>query len=162
MAFSKRDSLRKVFLRIHLVRLPKKEEILRQLGDLRTGAPFRWMQRRLNAQYTDFIGEYVELGHMVPVDTIKNTTYLRLFNLPHQAVNKPSSTTSKYRVLFDESSKPSTGISLNKALRPIVQDSIVQRFHLNEIAIMADITKMYRQIRVYPDDHRLQRIFWKG
>ncbi|XP_062539092.1 uncharacterized protein LOC134207383 [Armigeres subalbatus] len=154
-----------------IVRLPKKEGILSHLGDSKAGAlrRLRWMQRRLiknpdlNAQYVGFMAEYLDLGHMISVDPLQDTTHSHPFYLPHHAVLKPSSTTTKCRVVFDGSSKSSTGISLNDCLMvgPTVQDtlySIVVRFR----NLVADIAKMYRQIWIHPDDRHLQRLFWKG
>ncbi|XP_038116940.1 uncharacterized protein LOC119769111 [Culex quinquefasciatus] len=157
-----------------IVRLPKKQLALSQLGDSKSSAlcRLRWMQRRLEKnphlkeQYVDFMQEYLDLEHMVPVDTPQDNTQEPPFYLPHHAVVKPSSSTTKCRVVFDGSSKSSTGISLNDCLMvgPTVQDtlySIVLRFRMQEVALVADITKMYRQIWVHPDDRRLQRIFWQ-
>ncbi|XP_065079455.1 uncharacterized protein LOC135702362 [Ochlerotatus camptorhynchus] len=158
-----------------VVRLPKKEHVLSQLGDSEIGAlrRFQWMQRRLSknpdlkAQYVDFMAEYIELGHMVPVDPLQDKTHTRSFYLPHHAVLKPSSTTTKCRVVFDGSSKSSTGISLNDCLMvgPTVQDAlyaIVIRFCMYEVALVADVTKMYRQMWVHPDDRRLQLVYWQS
>lgn len=77
---------------------------------------------------------------------------------------------TKCREVFDGSSKSSTGISLNEGLLvgSTLLDtlySIVLWFRLNEIVVVADITKMYHQIWVHPagaEDRHLQRIFWKG
>ncbi|XP_021955592.1 uncharacterized protein LOC110851951 [Folsomia candida] len=61
---------------------------------------------------------------------------------------------------------PSSGVSLNDGLMvgPNIQDSLVDilsRFRLHKIAFTADIKKMYRQIRVTPEDSNLQRILWR-
>jgi len=79
---------------------------------------------------------------------------------------KDTSSTSKLRVVFNGSEKGSNGISLNDILMigPKVQDDlldIVQRFRLYRTVMSADITNMYRQIRVHPDDNSLQRILWR-
>ena len=39
--------------------------------------------------------------------------------------------------------------------------SIVLRFRMHTYAMTADISKMYRQIRVHPEDYNLQRILWR-
>jgi hypothetical protein len=39
--------------------------------------------------------------------------------------------------------------------------SIVLRFRTYQIALTADIAKMYRQVRIHQDDRKLQRILWK-
>ncbi|XP_055615325.1 uncharacterized protein LOC129761616 [Toxorhynchites rutilus septentrionalis] len=79
---------------------------------------------------------------------------------------KESSTTTKFRVVFDGSAKTTTNRSLNDALLtgPVIQDDLFElmiRSRKNAVALVADIEKMYRQIRVHPDDACLQRILWR-
>ena len=86
--------------------------------------------------------------------------------LPHHAVFKETSTTTKTRVVFDGSAKTSNGLSLNDILQvgPTVQPdlySIVLRFRTYQVCFTADITKMYRQITVHSQDRDLQRILWR-
>ncbi|XP_075212764.1 uncharacterized protein LOC142319405 [Lycorma delicatula] len=88
------------------------------------------------------------------------------FYLPHHAVFKQNSTTTKLRVVFEGSAKTSTGTSLNDILMagPTVQQdlfSIMVRFRTHAVAFTADIEKMYRQIKIHPDDCSLQRILWR-
>ncbi|XP_017797085.1 PREDICTED: uncharacterized protein LOC108578295, partial [Habropoda laboriosa] len=86
--------------------------------------------------------------------------------LPHHAVRKESSATTKIQVVFDASAKGTTGISLNDALLtgPTIQDtlfSILLRFRSHTYVITADIEKMYRQIKVHHDDRKFQKILWR-
>ncbi|XP_039434837.1 uncharacterized protein LOC120416979 [Culex pipiens pallens] len=154
-----------------VVTLPKKVSALEQLGDSRTTAIKRYLglERRLSAnpelkkQYSDFIHEYLNLGHMREVvDEGEGVAYY----LPHHAVLRPDSSTTKLRVVFDASCRSSTGVSLNDVLLvgPVVQDDLIDitlRFRLHRYAIVADIEKMYRMIKVQEPDQRLQRIFWR-
>lgn len=77
-----------------------------------------------------------------------------------------SSTTTRLRVVFNGSQKTDTGTSLNECLLswpnllPEIFDILV-RWRLLKIAFSADISKMYRQIRVHKDDCDLQRILWR-
>ncbi|XP_038109051.1 uncharacterized protein LOC119766868 [Culex quinquefasciatus] len=86
--------------------------------------------------------------------------------MPHHAVLRPSSTSTKLRVVFDASAKSSSGTSLNDLLMvgPPVQDSlfaILLRFRLCPYVLSSDLSKMYRQIRIDPDHSSFQRIFWR-
>ncbi|XP_058814206.1 uncharacterized protein LOC131678231 [Topomyia yanbarensis] len=117
----------------------------------------------LKAQYSEFIHEYQALGHMSEVvEDTSDTVYY----LPHHAVLKPDSTTTKLRVVFDASCRTSSGYSLNDALMvgPVVQDDlldVILRFRLHRYALVADIAKMYRMVQVQPADQPLQKILWR-
>ena len=107
--------------------------------------------------------EYEKLGNMEPVKSQepKQPCYF----LPHHAVFKETSTTTRSQVVFDESANTSDGLSLNHILQvgPTVQldlYSIVLRFRTHQVCLTADITKIYRQITVNPQDRDLQRIVW--
>ncbi|XP_055527009.1 uncharacterized protein LOC129719641 [Wyeomyia smithii] len=89
-----------------------------------------------------------------------------VYYLPHHAVIKPESTTTKLRVVFDGSCHTSTGVSLSDALMvgPVVQDdlfSIISRIRFHRFDLVADVAKMYRMVRVQPPDQHLQRILWR-
>jgi hypothetical protein len=118
----------------------------------------------LKAQYVQFMQEYQDLGHMTPVDPPAPEE--RVYYIPHHAVFKPDSTTTKLRVVFDASAKTNTGVSLNELLYkgPTVQPDlfdIVLRFRIHKIAFTADIAKMYRQVLLDPADRMFHRIFWR-
>ncbi|KAF0720151.1 Integrase catalytic domain-containing protein, partial [Aphis craccivora] len=119
---------------------------------------FLAMERRLMSnkalatEHEKFMTEYLITGHM---EEIKNTDINQpiTYYLPHHAVVKENSITTKTRVVFDASAATSTGISLNDILMrgPTVQPTLYQiilRFRLHNIEITGDIEKMYRQIKV--------------
>ncbi|XP_043493640.1 uncharacterized protein LOC122518673 [Polistes fuscatus] len=88
------------------------------------------------------------------------------FYLPHHAVLKHTSITTKLRVVFDASAKTSNGKSLNNVLMvgPTIQEdlfALLVRFRSHAIAITADIAKMYRQIIIDPRDRKYQTILWR-
>ncbi|XP_043263948.1 uncharacterized protein LOC122404113 [Colletes gigas] len=118
----------------------------------------------LKKQYSAFLKEYIELKHMTD---ITNTDDLHIgYYLPHHAVIKESSATTKIRVVFDGSAKTSSTLSLNDTLMqgPTIQDdliSIIMRFRTHQFVLTADIEKMFRQIQVHPDDAKFQKIFWR-
>ncbi|XP_062541079.1 uncharacterized protein LOC134209115 [Armigeres subalbatus] len=85
--------------------------------------------------------------------------------LPHHAVYKESSSSTKIRVVFDASAKTTSGLSLNDALGvgPTVQNDLITillRFCCYPVVLTADIPKMYKQVQVHKDDRKYQRILW--
>ncbi|XP_043259051.1 uncharacterized protein LOC122401156 [Colletes gigas] len=141
-----------------------------QLGESRSRALNRLfpLERRfqrdpeLKREYSDVIKEYLDLGHMSEVEP-RGTEG---FYLPHHAVIKPTSTTTKIRVVFDGSARSSTGLSLNDTLLtgPTIQDDIfalLVRFRSHTHVLTGDIEKMYRQFLIRPEDRRYQRILWR-
>ncbi|XP_058789767.1 uncharacterized protein LOC131663394 [Phymastichus coffea] len=113
------------------------------------------------AEYKRESQGYLDLDHMTLCeDDVENGYYL-----PHHAVVKESSETTKCRVVFEASAKTSTGISLNDILLTgsIIQDTLLQqilRFRTHSFVITEDIEKMYRQVWVHPDDRKFQKILW--
>lgn len=117
---------------------------------------------KLQEQYIAVLREYLDLGYMSRV----SDSHFDGFFLPHQAVLKETSMTTKVRVVFDASSESNTGISLNDALLagPTIQDdifSLLLRFRLHNHVLTGDIEKMYLQILVREEDQPFLRILWK-
>lgn len=119
----------------------------------------------LKKQYIDVMREYINDGHMVEVDPadLKNRKFLFL---PHQAVIKETSSTTKVRVVIDASSPSSTGYSLNNTLfkGPNLTPEIfatLAHFRIPIIAFIADIKKMYLSVFVTEEDSYYQLIMWR-
>ena len=113
--------------------------------------------------YKDFMKEYEDLGHMtkIKVDDLKNNI---AYYLPHHAVIREASTTTKLRVVFDASAKTTSHLSLNDILLvgPTIQEDIISilcRFRQHNYAITSDIAKMYRQVLVNEEDRDLQESY---
>nr|XP_033322446.1 uncharacterized protein LOC117218272 [Megalopta genalis] len=94
---------------------------------------FNALQRRFKRnlafkdQYSQVMQGYLDLGHMSE-DT--DSTEDNGFFLPHHALMKETSMTTKLRVVFDGSAKTDTGISLNEVLMvgPTKQDTCSRIF----------------------------------
>lgn len=154
-----------------VIKLPIIPEVLDKLGDSKNIALKRLysLERKfdrspkLKADYVDFMKEYLMLGHMRVARQLSEGKK-RVF-LPHQAVAKEKTVTTKTRVVFDASSKDSNGISLNEALHKgptMLPDIFVTllRFRCFKYIICADVKKMYRQILIH-DHIYLQTILWR-
>ncbi|XP_062711479.1 uncharacterized protein LOC134289541 [Aedes albopictus] len=131
--------------------------------------PFRDNKLAKNAElkeaYCAFMEEYRQLGHCREVDP--NEEEAGGFYLPHHAILKPSSSTTKLRTVFDASAQSSSGLSLNDTLMigPTIQDSLIDialRFRTHAFVFTADISKMYRMILVHTDHTKYQRVFWRA
>lgn len=155
-----------------VVRLPMKGEV-QDVGSTITMARARFLnvERKLQRdeplrlEYIKFMKEYLELGHMEEVVKEEIIPEHACY-LPHHAIVRSTSLTTKVRVVFDASARGSNGQSLNDILLcgPTVQDdvfTILSRFRKHRYVLMADVEKMYRQVKVAPEDCDLQRIVWR-
>jgi hypothetical protein len=160
----------------YMVRLPFKIDPSTPnfLGDSYKIAHHRYamLERKFNKnpvlfnEYKQYIDSFLEAKHIRPatVEEINDTRHS--YFMPHHAVFKESSTSTKIRVVFDASCETTNGFSLNNRLLigPIIQSdifTIIVRWRQYPIAFTADITKMYLQFWVHPEDAKYQRILWR-
>lgn len=120
----------------------------------------------LKIEYSRFMKEYEELGHMELVKDGEDEIEGETWYLPHHAAMKECSTSTKLRVVFDTSCKTQSGVSLNDTLLkgPVIQDDIIfilARFRTHKYVLSADVEKMYRQIWVSEPHRNMQRILWR-
>ncbi|XP_031634739.1 uncharacterized protein LOC116348029 [Contarinia nasturtii] len=146
---------------------PKSENFL---GDSRRMALRRFFHLEKKFQsnsefyerYKADILSYLESNHMSLSKSPANEGYY----LPHHAVIREESTTTKQRTVFDASATTTNGFSLNDrclngpTIQPELFD-IFTRWRTHKIALVADIEKMYRQIRMDPEDRKYQKILWR-
>jgi hypothetical protein len=114
--------------------------------------------------YDKVLMEYLDLGHMSPVSY--STGHHVTYYLPHHPVLKPESTTTSVRVVFNASHCSSNGRSLNDVLHPgpaLQADltTMLLKWRMSRYVFSSDITKMYRQILINPDQTQLQRILFR-
>lgn len=154
----------------YVVRLPFKASPS-SLGDSFAGANrcLHQLLRRLSTNnsyrdlYNDFLQEYETLSHMARA-TNANTSRPR-FYLPHHGVFRAHSTTTKLRVVFNGSFKTTSGVSINDILHTgakLQRDTadVLLWIRRHRFIFATDVTKMFRQIAVHPDDWALQQILW--
>lgn len=155
------------------VAIPFKGNVAPTFGESFQGAlrRFQSVERRLatsqqlQQQYTACIEEYIQLGHMTEIDQ-QSVPVNKHYFLPHHAVFKESSSTTKLRVVFDASFKTSNGVSLNNLMMtgPALQQNIcdiILRWRLYRYTFTADIEKMYRQIWIAQNDRNYQLMLWR-
>lgn len=120
-------------------------------------------QPKLKHAYADFIREYSDLGHLSESAIRKP---MLSFFLPHHAVLKEKSESTKLRVVFDASARTSSGLSVNdiQMVGKNIQDSlynILIRFRQHKFVLCGDIEKMYRMVSMSEADRNLQLILWR-
>lgn len=120
-------------------------------------------------EYRKFMQQYADLGHMKIIGNVSSYKALESpshFFIPHHAVLKETSTSTKLRVVFDASRRSSNGLSLNEQMLPgpRLQDdlsSIVMRWRKHRVVFTADVERMYRQIIIDEPDSMFQQIVWR-
>ncbi|XP_055928693.1 uncharacterized protein LOC129959826 [Argiope bruennichi] len=115
--------------------------------------------------YSEFLSEYELLQHMEEVK--ENSNVENGYYLPHHGVLRPSSKTTRLRVVFNASAKTSSGHSLNDLLCKggVLQEdffSILIRFRKHVYELTADIKQMFRKIEINPFQPKLLKILWKN
>lgn len=109
--------------------------------------------------------EYETLGHTTEIDQKGDNSKVRNY-LPYHGVERQESGSTKYRVIFNASSKTDSGLSLNDVLKlgPQLQAdlfSIVINVCKHNVVVTADFEKMYRQILISEEERDYQRIVWR-
>jgi len=150
------------------VSLPFKQDAP-PLGDSRKQALCRFFRNEeslsrkgLLSPFSEALSEYLQLGHahVIPQEEIYTTS--PTYYMPVHGVFKSSSTTTKVRPVFDASAPTTSGYSLNDCLHigpnlyPQLADVLLQ-FRRHPVGLSADISKMFREIRLDPkhqDYHR--------
>ena len=157
-----------------IVKLPFiSDEETEKLGDSREIAYASWLrvEKRLDKdpevrlQYDDFMYEYIRLGHMseIPKSDTEASQYVYL---PHYAVLRTQSLTTKLRVVFNASSKTLGGIFLNDILcrGPKLQNDVadvISNWRRHRFVLTANMTEMFRQILVAKENRKYQCILWR-
>lgn len=154
-----------------IVDMPLKETI-EVLGDSKVQAERRFynLERKFKANpefketYVKFMAEYRDLGHMTEVPNISDDVLA--YYMPHHGVYKEDSLTTRLRVVFDASASTTSGRSLNdiQMVGPVLQNdllSLILKFRTHKYVVLADVTKMYRQVLINPTQRPLQRILWR-
>lgn len=157
----------------YIVKLPFKDDV-NKFGDSRIKAvrmikslSKKFASDQQYAQsYTQFMTEYEELHHikLVP-ECLTKSEPPRAYYFLHHGVVREHNLTTRLRVVFNGSSRTTTGISPYDILHTgaklqIDLFDVLIWFRKFCYVFSSDIEKMYRQIKVHPEDWDFQRILW--
>ncbi|KRZ05508.1 hypothetical protein T11_1027 [Trichinella zimbabwensis] len=156
----------------YVVKLPWKSPEVRILNNYEQAERrLEQLEKRLSnnseraKEYDEVIKNYIERGWIEETDE-KEGTQGKTWYLPHHAVYRDDKTSTRCRIVFDASAKYH-GISLNDFLEsgPPLQNQILDiliRFRRFKIGVQADISKMFLQIRLNPEDKDVSRFLWRS
>ncbi|EYC14861.1 hypothetical protein Y032_0039g49 [Ancylostoma ceylanicum] len=132
----------------------------------RLQSQFRSFQSKqhLWKEYANTINDYHDKGIIEEVDEYQFDDH-RVYYIPHQAVIKETSATTKLRVVFDASSHYKGAPSLNDCLHSgpaILPDlvGILLRSRLSRYLLVADVEKAFLQIRLQQNQRDATRFLW--
>ena len=128
-----------------------------------------WLKRRMqrdpvfHAKYSSVVEKYQTEGSSRQVHDDELVKLKPIWYLPHHAVwhlRKPE----EPRVVFDCASK-SGGTSLNEELLRGPENTssligVILRFRVNEVAVTADVKRMFHQVHVTPEDRGALCYLW--
>ena len=162
----------------YVVRLPFKEQFPKDifLGPSKNSALGQYYRMEktlektpeLKESYRKVLQEYIDLDHMEPVFSQENNSGKQFsYFLPHHAVIRPESKSTKVRVVFNASKKTNSGFSLNDVLYqgPALQSDVMQvvlSWRYYKYVFTGDIEKMFRQIVMHEADRSYQQILFRN
>ena len=112
--------------------------------------------------YEQNIQEYLRKEY---IRKVKDGEEISKWFLPHFPIVKMNKTSSKVRMVLDAASR-SNGMCLNDAIDqgPKLQNDMIDillRFRKNRIGVTCDISEMYLQIELRPEDRQYHRFLWR-
>ena len=112
-------------------------------------------QKQLDKGYIEEITDLEEINR-------PDSNYIAYF-----CVCRPDRTSTKVRIVFDAAAKAKNGHSLNSQILKgpnRLQDLFTNflRFRKHDWALTADISEMFLQCRLDPEDRRYHRFWWNG
>ncbi|RUA05998.1 MAG: hypothetical protein DSY43_03210 [Gammaproteobacteria bacterium] len=120
-------------------------------------------ESELLEEYSSIIRQQLNAGIIERVIDLEKPG--KVHYLPHQAVVRRDSSTTKLRIVYDASSKEKGKVSLNDclhvgpSLNPLLYD-ILLRLRVSKIALVGDIEKAFLNIEVQEEDKDSLRFLW--
>jgi hypothetical protein len=113
-------------------------------------------------EYNKIITDYIDKDYIQQVPLKSEEQWF----LPHFPVVRADKTTTKVRVVFDAAAT-SNGKCLNDAILPGPKllreiNDVLLRFRRAPVALSADITQMFLQVKLKEQDRRYHRFLWRN
>jgi len=151
------------------IKLPFRQEFPSLPDSLPTAEKrLTWLKRRMrdpvfHAKYSSVVEKYQTEGSSRQVHDDELVKLKPIWYLPHHAVWPPRKP-EEPRVVFDCASK-SGGTSLNEELLRGPENTssligVILRFRVNEVAVTADVKRMFHQVHVTPEDRGALCYLW--
>ncbi|XP_064470382.1 uncharacterized protein LOC135385136 [Ornithodoros turicata] len=158
----------------YTVRLPWNEDLVSRLGNnkavaeqrLRSATRTLLRDQEVMNEYDQVIRQYLINGHAERIDAASPTPVAAPeYYMPHHAVIRRERETTKVRIVFDASSSAPGFLSLNQVLHagPNLNSDILSlllRFRMHRIGMVADIEKAFLQIALHKQDTDALRFLW--
>ncbi|XP_066939743.1 uncharacterized protein [Macrobrachium rosenbergii] len=120
----------------------------------------------LRERYDEVFEEYEKDDNIDEVPHSEISSVYPIYYLPHCPVIRGISNSTKVRPVFDASAVSYNGISLNDCLEwgPSLNPDleVLIRFRRWKVALTADITKAFLQIKVQREDQDVHRFLWQN
>ena len=101
-------------------------------------------------------------------ETPTQPTGSRTFYMPHKPVIRDNATSTKVRMVFDASAKPSPeAFSVNECMNPGLQTQpllwdILIRSRVAPVCVAGDITKAFLQVELHTEDRNAFRFLYRS
>ena len=121
-------------------------------------------KKNVRNEYNQVIQSYKKKRYIQLVKDEEDIKESRWF-LPHFPIIKPEKATTKIRIVFDGSAK-FNDICLNDVVEkgPKLQQDLFKilcQFRSAPVAVVCDVSEMYLQIKLEPDDRTYHRFLWR-
>lgn len=136
----------------------------RDIADARLKRLEAKMTANEKQEYTRKLTELLNEGY---IEEIPDKPEGHVSYLPHRAVMKETSETTKIRIVYDCGAKKRGGLSLNDCLKPgpsllpkII--GLLLRFRWGKVGTVADLVKAFLQIKLHTGERDVTRFIWNG
>ena len=137
-----------------------------QQSRIRLNRLMKRMTEKVRDGYEEIIEDQLKTGVIeeVPIQPTGN----RIFYMPHKPVVREGATSTKIRMVFDASAKPSPEtFSINECMnpgpmmQPLLWDILI-RSRMAPVCIMGDVTKAFLQVEINECDRDAFRFLYKN